>query len=71
MREIALIEWSGPDDVSVLARSDDPELLELVTRDLAVLERRRLVRLERPLRLVPTREVGPEEPFNKGLDPAV
>jgi hypothetical protein len=60
MREIALIEWNGPGDVSVLARSDDAKLLERVTTDLAAIERRRLSRLEGALRLIEPTSESPE-----------
>jgi hypothetical protein len=51
MREALLIESVLGGGVRILARSDDPELVERLARELAALERRRLARLESPVRL--------------------
>ena len=53
MREAIIIESVLGGGVRILARSDDPEVVQRLAAELAVVERRRLARLESPVRLVP------------------
>jgi len=55
MREALLIESVIGGGVRVLGRSEDPEIVQRLAAELAVLDRRRLARLE-GLRLVSTDE---------------
>ncbi len=52
MREALLIESVLGGGVRILGRSDDPKVVQRLASELAALERRRLARLERPVRLV-------------------
>jgi hypothetical protein len=51
-RELVIVEADPAGGVRILARSQDTDLLARVSAELAAIERRRLTRLERPVRLV-------------------